>query len=668
MWRKLSIRIQLFSLIALMLLGFTISTLFLAFIMDQNERKELAIGLSETLNNAMSHDMLKALVDNQTDVLSDLSFRLASFDSLDRLVLYDAQDHPVYEFNPKNSYEYDHLINKSTLEPQFEGVDLYVKLPLVTDGHQFGNVAYVIDMQDFATQIDEHFAYLIIAFPLELLIGFLFTLRVSRIYSQPFETLAQAMKNSEPTKDDFPILNTRSENEIGALFRGFNQMMSQISKTSQQMRYQANHDMLTGAYNRFAMEAKLKTLLKQTGNDGQANQTPHALLHLDLDQFRIINDTASHEAGDELLKMLVATCMLELPKDAMMARMESDDFLILLTDHTEKQATLIARQVLENLNDFRFSWEGQAFSVSASIGLVMFRSFAYSLQELIKAADSALYAAKATGRNKLHLYHPDDSLTERLNQEVITAGYIKEALNKGSSRFELFAQLIEPLQYKSTKVSYEVLLRMWDCEGNFIPPDNFLPTAERYQMMAEIDQYVLWEYLTLVSRYPEHIENLHSVHINLAGSSLNHPDFQAQIKKAVNTFNFPWHKLELELTETSAVGSFSQAKAFIEWLKQVGIGLALDDFGTGMSSFEYLKSLPFDVIKIDGSFVKDMHDDPSDKAVIRYIQEISALRNQETVAEYVETAADVVELTRIGITYGQGYYLGKPKPLIDWFE
>jgi len=172
--------------------------------------------------------------------------------------------------------------------------------------------------------------------------------------------------------------------------------------------------------------------------------------------------------------------------------------------------------------------------------------------------------------------------------------------------------------------------------------------------------------LETVTKNQEHIKQLHSVHINLAGSSLTNPDFQTKVKEAVTSFNFPWNKLELEVTETSAVGNFNKANEFIIWLKNVGIGLALDDFGTGMASFEYLKSMPFDIVKIDGSFIKDMHNDPTDKAVIKYIHEISTLKGQETVAEYVETQEDVDELRKIGITYGQGYFLGKPKPLQDW--
>jgi EAL domain-containing protein (putative c-di-GMP-specific phosphodiesterase class I) len=209
---------------------------------------------------------------------------------------------------------------------------------------------------------------------------------------------------------------------------------------------------------------------------------------------------------------------------------------------------------------------------------------------------------------------------------------------------------------------------MWDRDGKFIPPNDFLPTAERYQLMSDIDSFVLWNYLETVISNKAHIDKLHSVHINLAGSSLNNPDFQAKVKEAVEYFDFPWEKLELEVTESSAIGNFNRANEFIGWLKNKGIGLALDDFGTGMASFEYLKCMPFDIVKIDGSFVKEMHNDPADKAVIKYIHEIATLKGQKTVAEYVETQQDVDTLTQIGITYGQGYHLGKPRSLSSWLE
>jgi len=661
MWQTLSIRTQLFALTSLILVSLSLATLSLTYYQDTQQRKELAVELSNSLNKSMSQNMLKAVLSGQSDNYSDLSFSLSQFDSLMHVKLYNEQNVGVFKYS-RNDQDYSLLEANASSTPKIEDSTLFVKLPLLADGYEFGQVVYIVDMQRLTTQFDQHAMALLFALPFEIIIGFLLANWLSRRYTQPFKTLASAMQKSDPTQNQFPTLRTRSKNEIKDLFDGFNHLMTQIATTTQQMRYQSDHDQLTGLYNRYYIQSQVKQALKENSDHC------HTLIRINLDQFKLINDAAGHEAGDELLKMISRGCQNLLPKDAIMARVDSDDFLVFLNHTSEDQGSKHAQTLLNKLQDFRFSWDGQAYSVSASIGLIAFQPFAYTLEELIKASNNALSIAKLAGRNKLHIYHSDDDLSEHFENEIVTAGFIKEALENGPSRFELFAQAIVPLQQPSDQISYEILIRMWDSNNQFIPPDSFLPTAERYQLMADIDGFVLWQFLTQVTQHPEHIARLHSAHVNLAGSSLNHPDFQAKLKQAIDTFDFPWHKLELEITETSAVGNFNQANDFLNWVKQIGIGLALDDFGTGMSSFEYLKSLPFDVVKIDGSFVKDMHDDPSDKAVIRYIQEISALRNQETVAEYIETQADVDTLTEIGITYGQGYFLGKPKPLSEWIQ
>jgi len=485
---------------------------------------------------------------------------------------------------------------------------------------------------------------------------------LSKNYTKPFINLLEAMKKSDPTNNEIIKVKTTANNEIKELFDGFNTQMEQISASSKELHYQANHDQLTNIYNRFYIENELQNSLKDESKLG------HILLYIDLDQFKLINDSAGYQAGDELLKMIVSDYQNILPRNGIFGRVDGDGFMVLLKNNTLEDGKKFLEESLERLSDFRFSHNNETYSISASISLIYFKPFQYTLKELLKASNSALYSAKSKGRNKSHIYDIDDNITQRFNTEIQTAKFIKEALGEGPSRFELFAQDIVPLQHETDKVGYEILIRMWDRDGNFISPDDFLPAASRYQLMAEIDVFVLWTYLESVTKDKNHIEKLHSAHINLAGSSLNNPDFQAKVKEAVTHFDFPWEKLELEVTESSAIGNFNRANEFILWLKSKKIGLALDDFGTGMASFEYLKSLPFDVVKIDGSFVKDMHIDPIDNAVIRYIQEIAQLKGQETVAEYVETKEDVDALREIGITYGQGYFLGKPRPLSSWLE
>lgn len=660
MWQKLSIRFQLSVLTSFLILSVLAATVALSTWLDYKQRQTLAIELADTLNKSMQHDILKVFVSNTADEISSLSFKLSIYKSLKQAYVEDANGKGVYEYKKSSVEGFTDLIQNANEMAQFEQDELFVKHPIKVDGYQFGSVTYVIDMKTLTTQLNAQIQIFFMALPVLLIFGFVLASRMSQRYTQPFEALTKAMKTSDPANNQFQKLETDSENEIKQLYQGYDTLMTQIAETTSEMRYQSQHDQLTGLFNRFYIEDKISDTLN---NDDHAL---NALISIDLDQFKLINDAAGFHAGDELLKMIANGCETKLSDNAIMARVGGDDFLILLSNTTEQDAISFAKQRLNALKDFRFVWEGQAYSVSASMGMAYFRPHEYTLEEIMKAAQSAFYYAKQSGRNKLAIYQKEDATNNNYNKELITAGFIKEALSDGPSRFELFAQAIVPLQQDSDKFGYEILIRMWDADNNFVPPDNFLPTAERYQLMTDIDCHVLWNFLEMVTKSPEHIENLHVAHVNLAGSSLNHPDFQAKVKEAVAHFDFPWHKLELELTETSAVGNFNQAKHFIEWLKAHKIGLALDDFGTGMSSFEYLKSLPFDVVKIDGSFVKDMHTDPTDKAVIRYIQEIAMLKNQETIAEYVETEQDVEELRKIGITNGQGYHLGKPKPLKEW--
>ncbi|MDH5184614.1 MAG: EAL domain-containing protein, partial [Gammaproteobacteria bacterium] len=413
-------------------------------------------------------------------------------------------------------------------------------------------------------------------------------------------------------------------------------------------------------YNRYAIERNIAEHLKLE------IAGPHVLMLIDLDQFKLINDAVGHVAGDELLRQISQICKQVLPANTMIGRVGGDDFYMLFPTTSEVKAVEYARSLLSDLQAYRFLWESGEFNVSASIGLVSFNAHEYTMAALVTAVDTAFYAAKTKGRNQLHIYRHDDNRVQQYNDDIQISSVISEALQGGAAQFELYAQDIVPLQYSTSALSYEILLRMRDSKGEMCMPGQFLPTAERYQLMTEIDTYVLWKYLETVCDKHNHIEKLAFVNINLAGATLNHPDFQQRLKAAIEKFDFPWSKLVLEVTETSAVGNLLMASDFIKYCRDIGIRVALDDFGTGMASFEYLKHLPFDVVKIDGNFVKDMLLDPVDHAMVSYVHQISKLRKQETIAEFIEDEEHLQALKEIGVDYGQGYHLGKPRPLIEW--
>ena len=659
MWNRLGIKWQLIIFMSVVVTLVETATLFTVLNLQSTQNRQSALAQVETITKSLNNDFLRVILNPSTDSFADMNYRLAAFKNLTAMLLMDDTNQTVYK-NGKVTQLKQHLNALQTTDTIFTQNSIFVKKDIVMDGYSYGYTLFDINRSEYILQEKETLKSILFIFPFTLMLGFIFSFIIGQSYTRPFRELLDAMQKSDPTQDKITLLKTTAKNEIKKLYTGYNQLMKQVALSSKELHFQAEHDQLTGVHNRFYIEKAITKALKNE------EKTTYNLFYINLDQFKLINDSAGHQAGDELLKMIASEYDKFKPDNALFSRYDGDAFMLLLENSSKEQGKLFLEQSLEKLKDFRFTSEGESYSVSASIGLVNFRPFEYTFTELIKAANYAIYNAKAQGRNKSYIFNPEDSVAQRFNKELETAAFVKEALGDGESRFELFAQDIVPLQYETDMYSYEILIRMWDRENNFIPPDNFLPTAQRYQLMHEIDIWVLWTYLETVTQNPKHIEKLHSAHINLAGSSLTNPDFQAKVKEAVMHFNFPWHKLELEVTETSAVGNFNKANEFIVWLKNVGIGLALDDFGTGMASFEYLKSMPFDVVKIDGSFVKDMHEDPTDRAVIKYIHEIAELNKQETVAEYVETQEDVDALREIGITYGQGYFLGKPKPLNDW--
>ncbi len=665
MWQRLSIRTQLIALMAVLLIFVEISTLALVSWFDHQERRTIAVEQAQTLGRSLNNDLLKALLSPDADIYSDISFRISGFKSVDALVLFDENNKAVLSYG---TLDYtSELQGKKLLLGQswFSDKDrLFLQIPVQADNFAFGQALIIINPEQFQTKLYEHYYTLIMIFPFLFMTGLAVSWKISSLFTQPFLNLASAIKNNDVEKNEYQKVSTIEQNEVKLLFDGYNEMISRIEKETKLLHYYSRHDSLTGLYNRFAIEQEILTALKEKN----IPNTVHALLSIDLDQFKLINDSAGHTAGDKLLQMIAQFLSCDICTNMKLARVGGDDFFLLLKNISRDEATDFAEKQIKRLQDFRFCWKDNTISVSASIGMVFFKSHEYTVEELIKTVDIAFYTAKAAGFNQLHILNSHDKEYKQTSDDITIAGYIKEALQDGPSRFELFAQAIIPLQNENNKISYEVLIRMWDSHNNFMLPDCFLFTAERYHMMVDIDIYVLETYLKTVCQNPKHIEQLHSVHLNLAGGTLNNADFQEKVKEAIATYDFPWERLELEITETSAIGNLTQASEFINFCRSKGIGFALDDFGTGMSSFEYLKNLPFNVVKIDGSFVRDMLTDPIDKAMIQYTHEICQLRDQETIAEYVETAEGAEELKKIGITYGQGYYHGKPRPLDDWLK
>ena len=424
----------------------------------------------------------------------------------------------------------------------------------------------------------------------------------------------------------------------------------------QQLSYQASHDDLTGLINRNEFERRVDRLLSTV----QQEKGEHALCIMDIDQFKVINDTCGHIAGDELLRQLGRTLQTVVRRRDTLARLGGDEFGILVEHCSLEQAQRVANALRQDIQAFQFSWEGQPFRIGVSIGMVAINETTPNFTELLKQADAACYMAKDLGRNRIHTYHPEDTDLAQRHGEMQWVNRINQALD--DNRFCLYAQAIVPLD-GSDGTHYELLLRMVDEQGKIIPPGAFLPAAERYDLIGKLDVWVVQNAFTLLAAHPEFLKQVHFISINLSGPSLTNGVFLNTINTQLLESGIDASKICFEITETVAISNFSAALTFIDILKLVGCRFALDDFGSGLSSFGYLKKLPVDYLKIDGVFVKDIVEDPIDRAMVKSINDVGQVMGMQTIAEFVETDEIKSILEEIGVNYAQGYGIEKPRPL-----
>ena len=427
-------------------------------------------------------------------------------------------------------------------------------------------------------------------------------------------------------------------------------------KLGQQLAYQATHDTLTGLVNRHEFEHRLRQLL-ETANP----HTPHALLYLDLDQFKVVNDTCGHIAGDDLLRQISGLMRTKLRARDTLARLGGDEFGVLLEHCSVMEAARIANTLRELLESFRFGWNDKSFNIGVSIGLVPITREGETLASVFSAADSSCYAAKETGRNRVHIYEPDDAVLAQRDGEMRWIPRIQQAL--ADERFRLYYQPILSLGSKAVDGTHgEILLRMLDETGAVVLPGAFLPAAERYGLMLAIDRWVVRKSVEVLADTKE-IAGTTTFSINISGQSLGAADFLDFVTDLIDVTGVSARRVCFEITETSAVSELARALHFMDTLKALGCRFALDDFGTGVSSFSYLKTLPVDYLKVDGGFVKGVATDTVDLAMVEAVHHVGNIMGIKTVAEWVESQTILSKLQHIGIDYGQGYALGRPKLL-----
>ncbi|WP_425445693.1 ABC transporter substrate binding protein [Vibrio albus] len=437
--------------------------------------------------------------------------------------------------------------------------------------------------------------------------------------------------------------------------------ITEIRSLTEQLEYQARYDQLTEAFNRNHFELELEKSLREV----EGHMRTHAMLYLDLDQLKVLNDTAGHEAGDAAIKFAAALVEQELPYSATLARMGGDEFAVLLRDCNEIGAQKIATAIIQVLSTSAFTWGNITLNITCSIGIRLIDHTADSPQMVHAQADTACHAAKDEGRNRYHVYHVDDADLRQRQQEMESVSLVHEAL--ANDRLELFAQQILDLNDEDgqPKLHFEILVRIRNPEGEYISPGIFMPASEKYNIAHLIDRAVVTKTLAWLEAHPQAVEQLSFCSINLSGQTIGNRDFVRFLLNAIDESSVPSEKLCIEVTETAAMGNINQAVELFTRIKKKGCLIALDDFGSGLSSFGYLKKLPIDVVKIDGMFVRDMDTNQTDYVMVRSINDLVKQMGKRTVAEFVENTRIISRLTELGIDYAQGYVINRPKPLAE---
>ena len=436
---------------------------------------------------------------------------------------------------------------------------------------------------------------------------------------------------------------------------------------TQQLNWQACHDPLTELLNRRAFERQLAESLRDQGC-GEARE--HILFYFDLDRFKIVNDTCGHAAGDELLKQVASLLQSQVRDSDTIARLGGDEFAAILYNCSLTSALEVAQGLLKSIQNFRFVWCDKSFTIGVSIGVVPYHPQHDSLADLMKAADTACYAAKKQGRNQVYVVQDKQQTLAQQSREMNWIARIHQALE--ADQFCLYYQSIAPLQHKqNTGEHYEVLIRLRDTDDSLIPPMAIIPTAERYGLMRQIDRWVIHtlfktqgvHYRKQYHRCQSRPDHQATYGINLSGETLNDEHFVDFLQAELDRYQIPPQVLCFEITETVAISNLNRVKVLMEQLRSLGCRFALDDFGVGMSSFGYLKHLPVDYIKIDGSFVQDLLSNLVNTAIVQAIGQVAYAMGIATVAEFVEDEQVMQKLRTLGIDYGQGYGIARPKPL-----
>ncbi len=438
--------------------------------------------------------------------------------------------------------------------------------------------------------------------------------------------------------------------------RSLKRKILEADELNRQLHHQASRDELTGLWNRRG----LASLLAGVNSPGGTDSPECGICFIDLDQFKVVNDTCGHAAGDALLVRVASLLQVAAPDAQVLCRFGGDEFVIVWKRIGGEQFLRQLRRLCHHFDQLQFVFEERKFDIGASIGAMQFQPGQYSREKLITLADTACYIAKERGGRRFHLHSDADESVLSRQRQMGWLAKIHDAFDE--RRFLLYAQPIVSLGADDTaSESWEVLIRMATRDGQILSPGEFLGAAERYAMISRIDRWVIASAFDWIRRHPRRMATLSSLHINLSGVTIGQPDIVAYIQRCASHSQIDPSVVCLEVTETAASGR--EAAARLRELSDSGFCIALDDFGSGFSSFQYLRELPVDILKIDGLFVRNIAEDPIQQEFVRSINDLAHALGKRTVAEFVENQAAWNVLAQLGVDYAQGYHVGQPVPL-----
>ncbi|CAG0981102.1 Cyclic di-GMP phosphodiesterase PdeB [Methylophilaceae bacterium] len=632
-------------------------------------------------NHAMLQPLVQQAITNESEIESVLIVDEAGrtlavtgrpiTDQIARL-----HDHTQVEWQYGQSIIFSAPIIRSLVEIDDYPIITLPNSPKTTDDSRIvGHVYVALTTQGMSALKNSLILHNLLIALIGLAISGLLAWVIGRSITRPIKSLASTVNQVGDGYLNAYVQET-SSGELLTLQQGFNamianlkgayeQMQERINEATLKLSYQAHYDALTGLVNRHEFERRLDLLLKSA----HEHNAHHVFCYMDLDQFKVVNDTCGHSAGDGLLQQISLILSKRVRENDTLARLGGDEFGLLLENCSIADAHSMADGLLEMVQDFRYVYQDKIFNIGVSIGMVAITRDTESVSRIMSAADTACYAAKDNGRNRVHLYRAQDDEMAKRHGEMEWVGRLTRAM--AEERFRLYYQPIVPLKSCDDRRRYfEILLRKLDTNGRIYLPMAFIPAAERYLLMSSVDRWVIRntfaEYRQLMDNSGGETDCIFT--INLSGVSLSDKTLLGFIREQFTIHAVPPEAVCFEVTETSAIVNMSNTLDLMNALKAMGCRFMLDDFGSGMSSFAYLKNLPVDFLKIDGTFVRDIAINPVDLAMVQSIHSIANAMKIKTIAEFVETAEVLPILESIGVQYAQGFYVGHEAPIEQLYE